>query len=125
VKAFVGTSENALRIQIWTALIALLLLKWLHHLSKANWSLSNLASMLRLNLFTYRSLAQWIDNPIGTPPLMPLAKQLTLPLAWLGQAATIQTGDLDSYNQLRVSKLCVFSKPCLKACVVLDSSDGK
>jgi IS4 transposase len=52
VKTFVGTSENALRIQIWTALIALLLLKWLHHLSKANWSLSNLASMLRLNLFT-------------------------------------------------------------------------
>jgi IS4 transposase len=36
VKSFVGASENALRIQIWTALIALLLLKWLHHLSKAN-----------------------------------------------------------------------------------------
>ena len=54
VKTFVGTSENALRIQIWTALIAILLLKWLHHLSKAKWSLSNLASMLRLNLFTYR-----------------------------------------------------------------------
>jgi IS4 transposase len=49
VKTFVGTSENALRIQIWTALIALLLLKWLHYLSQANWSLSNLASMLRLN----------------------------------------------------------------------------
>ena len=32
VKTFVGTSENALRIQIWTALIAILLLKWLHHL---------------------------------------------------------------------------------------------
>jgi Transposase DDE domain/Domain of unknown function (DUF4372) len=80
VKTFVGTSENALRIQIWTALIALLLLKWLHHLSKANWSLSNLASMLRLNLFTYRELAQWIDNPMGTPPLIPVAEQLTLAL---------------------------------------------
>jgi IS4 transposase len=53
VKTFVGTGENALRIQIWTALIAILLLKWLHHLSKARWSLSNLASMLRMNLFTY------------------------------------------------------------------------
>jgi hypothetical protein len=81
VKTFVGTSENALRIQIWTALIALLLLKWLHHLSKANWSLSNLASMLRLNLFTYRELTQWIDNPMGTPPLIPVAEQLTL--AWV------------------------------------------
>jgi len=81
VKTFVGTSENALRIQIWTALIALLLLKWLHHLSKANWSLSNLASMLRLNLFTYRELTQWIDNPMGTPPLTPVAEQLNL--AWV------------------------------------------
>jgi DDE family transposase/uncharacterized protein DUF4372 len=80
VKTFVGTSENALRIQIWTALIALLLLKWLHHLSKANWSLSNLASMLRLNLFTYRVLTQWLDNPMGTPPLIPVAEQLTLAL---------------------------------------------
>ena len=57
VKSFVGATENALRIQIWTALIAFLLLKWLHHLSKANWSWSNLASMLRLNLFTYRESA--------------------------------------------------------------------
>ena len=80
VKTFVGTSENALRIQIWTALIALLLLKWLHHLSQANWSLSNLASMLRLNLFTYRDLTHWIDNPMGTPPLIPVAEQLTLAL---------------------------------------------
>ena len=80
VKSFVGTSQNALRIQIWTALIAILLLKWLHHLSKAKWSLSNLASMLRLNLFTYRDLRQWLENPFGTPPLVPLAEQLTLNL---------------------------------------------
>ncbi len=81
VKTFVGTSENALRIQIWTALIALLLLKWLHHLSKANWSLSNLASLLRLNLFTYRDLTQWLHDPMETPPLVPAAEQLTLVFA--------------------------------------------
>jgi hypothetical protein len=81
VKSFVGTSENALRIQIWTALIAILLLKWLHHLSKAKWSLSNLASMLRLNLFTYRDLRTWLDDPFETPPRMPESKQLTLALA--------------------------------------------
>jgi len=81
VKSFVGTSENALLIQIWTALIAILLLKWLHHLSKAKWSLSNLASMLRLNLFTYRNLTAWLDNPFGTPPLLPESQQLTLGLA--------------------------------------------
>ncbi len=78
VKSFVGTSENALRIQIWTALIALLLLKWLHHLSQARWSLSNLASMLRLNLFTYRDLRKWLADPFGTPPLVPGPQQLTL-----------------------------------------------
>jgi hypothetical protein len=80
VKSFVGTSENALRVQIWTALIALLLLKWLHHLSKATWSLSNLASMLRLNLFTYRDLTKWLHEPMETPPLVPAAEQLTLAL---------------------------------------------
>lgn len=81
IKTFVGTSENALHIQIWTALIAMLLLKWLHHLSRANWSLSNLANMLRLNLFTYRDLREWLHNPFGTPPLVPGAQQLALPLA--------------------------------------------
>ena len=86
VKTFVGTSENALRIQIWTALIALLLLKWLHHISKAAWSLSNLASMLRLNLFTYRALRDWIDDPFDTPPLLPAPEQLLLPQLGLGQA---------------------------------------
>lgn len=71
IKSFVGTSANAIYIQIWTALIAILLLKWLHHLSKAKWSLSNLASMLRLNLFTYRDLQNWLDRPFLTPPVSP------------------------------------------------------
>ena len=81
VKSFVGTSENALRIQIWTALITLLLLKWLHHLSKAGWSLSNLAALLRLNLFTYRDLRDWLDDPFNTPPIEPLPEQLQLVLS--------------------------------------------
>lgn len=78
IRSFVGTSENAIRIQIWTALIALLLLKWLHHLSKAGWSLSNLASMLRLNLFSYRALRDWLDDPFNTTPLQPFPQQLDL-----------------------------------------------
>lgn len=78
IKTFIGTSENALRIQIWTALIALLLLKYLHHLSKFGWSMSNLATMLRLNLFTYRDLLKWLHDPFGQPPTPPLV-QLRLP----------------------------------------------
>lgn len=85
VKSFVGTSENALRIQIWTALLALLLLKWLHYLSTAGWSLSNLASLLRLNLFTYRDLKDWLDKPFDTPPLLPPPEQLMLALPLFGQ----------------------------------------
>ena len=81
VKSFVGTTETALRIQIWTALLALLLLKWLHHLSNAGWSLSNLASMLRLNLFTYRHLRDWLDDPFNTPPIEPVPEQLALALS--------------------------------------------
>ncbi len=88
VKTFIGTTENALRIQIWTALIALLLLKWLHHLSKAGWSLSNLATMLRLNLFTYRDLKPWLDNPFATPPEVPGPRQWHLPLPGFGQPTT-------------------------------------
>lgn len=89
IKTFVGTTENALRIQIWTALIAMLLLNWLHHLSKARWSLSNLASMLRLSLFTYRDLNEWIDNPFGTPPLQPQPEQLLLDMPGFGQPIQI------------------------------------
>ena len=80
VKTFVGESENALRIQIWTALISLLVIKWLHHLSKAGWSFSNMATMLRLNLFTYRALRAWLDEPYETPPIVPEAEQLKFSL---------------------------------------------
>lgn len=79
IKTFVGTSENALLIQIWTALIAMLLLRWLHFLSKRNWSFSNLAALLRMNLFTYRDLNEWLTNPLETPPLQ--AEQLLLALS--------------------------------------------
>jgi hypothetical protein len=79
IKTFVGTSENALLIQIWTALIAMLLLRWLHFLSKRNWSFSNLATLLRMNLFTYRDLKDWLSDPFGTPPLEPQQLQLDLP----------------------------------------------
>jgi len=61
VKTLWGTSQNALRIQIWTALIALLLLKWLHHVSQAKWSLSNLASMLRNEPVYLPRFGAWLD----------------------------------------------------------------
>jgi len=85
IKTFVGTSENALKIQIWTALISMLLIKYLQFKSKLSWSLSNLVALLRWNLFTYRDLWKWIDDPFQTPPLVPTSEQLSLNIKGLGQ----------------------------------------
>ncbi len=71
IKTFVGTSKNALMVQIWTALIAILLLKYLKFRSQFNWSLSNLVAMLRYNLFTYRDLWGWINKPFEVPSMVP------------------------------------------------------
>src|SRR3989304_9471429 len=76
IKTFVGTSANALKIQIWTALIAILVLKYLKFRSRFGWSLSNLVAMLRYNLFSYRDLWLWIDNPYEAPPFDPEMEQL-------------------------------------------------
>jgi len=79
IRTFVGTSSNALQIQIWTALIALLVLKYLQLRARFGWSLSNLAALLRQQLFVYRDLFAWIDQPFQPPPLLdPAAEQLGL-----------------------------------------------
>jgi IS4 transposase len=78
IKTFVGTSPNAVMIQIWTALISILILKYLKFRSTFNWSLSNLVAMLRYNLFTYRDLWEWINKPFETLPFVPDAEQLSL-----------------------------------------------
>jgi len=78
IKTFVGTSPNALLIQIWTALIAILVLKYLKYRSQFQWSLSNLVAMLRYNLFTYRDLWVWIDQPYEPPPVTVYQEQMAL-----------------------------------------------
>jgi len=80
VKTFVGTSANALKIQIWTALIAILVLKYLKVRSTFGWSMSNLVALLRMNLFTYRDLWEWINKPTEVPSLIEDIKQLSLRL---------------------------------------------
>jgi len=78
IKTFVGTSENAVNVQIWTALIAMLLLKYLLLKSSWTWSLSNLAAMLRFNLLSYRDLWAWLDAPFEIPIAVPQGEQLML-----------------------------------------------
>ena len=62
IKTFVGASANAVRIQIWTALIAILLLKILQFKSTFGWALSNLVALLRWNLFSYRDLWEALER---------------------------------------------------------------
>ena len=71
IKTFVGTSPNALKTQIWTALIAILLIKYLQFRSKCNLPLCRLVALLRLNLFSYRNLWDWLDDPFEVPPEEP------------------------------------------------------
>ena len=67
IKSFIGTSENAVQIQIWTALIAIVLLRYLQLRSTWKWSLSNLAALVRYQLFVYRDLWTWINQPFRPP----------------------------------------------------------
>ena len=81
VKTFVGTSANALHIQIWTALIALLILKYLQFTATFGWSLSNLVALLRMNLFVYRDVWTWLNDPFTGPPVPLQPAQTSLPLS--------------------------------------------
>jgi IS4 transposase len=80
IKTFVGTSANALKIQIWTALIAILLLKHLQLRATYGWSLSNLVALLRQQLFVYRDLFAWLNQPFEPPPALEPASAVQLPL---------------------------------------------
>lgn len=82
VKTFVGTTANALKTQIWTALIALLAIKFLQLQAKFTWSLSRLIVLLRQQLFVYRDLWRWLESPFEPP--LPLTEEDSpqLPFAW-------------------------------------------
>ena len=68
INSFIGTSENAVMIQIWTALITILVLKALKAMAKFGWHLSNLVAFIRLNLFVKIELQLWLDKPFDEPP---------------------------------------------------------
>ncbi len=70
IKAFLGTSENAVMTQIMAALCVYLLLAYLKFQSKINKSLQQIIRLLQLNLFTRRSLLVLLQPPDqdGLPP---------------------------------------------------------
>ena len=80
IKSFVGTSANAVWTQIWTALIAMLVIRFLQLKARFGWSFSNLVYFLRMNLLVYRDLWDWLHDPFVAPPPDVVPPQLGL--AW-------------------------------------------
>jgi hypothetical protein len=83
---------------------------------------SNLASPLRLNLFTDRDLTKWLYDPMETPPLLPAVEQLTLALTGLGQAGASQTPNIHRKRPIWLLQIACFQWLSPPACPVLDSS---
>ena len=80
IKTCVGTSAHAGTSQVWTALIAMLILRSLHLKARFAWSLSNLVALLRMTLLTHRDLWAWLHQPFDTPPVVAMPHQEVL--AW-------------------------------------------
>lgn len=81
IKSFVGTSPNAVMIQIWTAMITMLILRFLKRIARYDWCLSNLVAFLRLNLFVKIDLQRWLDRPFEEDPV-PISNAVQLRLVF-------------------------------------------
>lgn len=66
IKAFVGTSKNAVLTQVWIALIVYLLVAFARYSAKEGWTVQRMLRVLQLNLFERKALAQ-IFNPSPPP----------------------------------------------------------
>jgi len=78
IKSFLGISKNAVMIQIWTTMIAILMLKFLRKIATHPWNLSNLVGFIRLNLFVKINLQKWLDKPFEEDVGKTLNNQVTL-----------------------------------------------
>ena len=63
ILSFVGTTENAVLVQIWTAAITVLLQVYLQKCSKHPWNFSNIVKCIRLNLMIVKDLTEWLSRP--------------------------------------------------------------
>jgi putative transposase len=62
IKAFVGTSKNAVLTQIWIAMISYLLLAYAKHSARLGWSVQRILRVIQMNLFERKTLLE-ILNP--------------------------------------------------------------
>ena len=67
LRYFLGDNANAIKIQLWCALIADLLIRIvmnLAHKKKKNWAFSNLCALIRMHLSTYVNIIAFLIAPI-------------------------------------------------------------
>lgn len=74
IKAFVGTSRNAVLTQLWIAMITYLLVALARHSARQGWTVQRMLRVIQLNLFERRSLREILDpdpprNEKGEPQL--------------------------------------------------------
>lgn len=63
LKYFIGDNENAIKIQIYCALIANLLMTVVQKTLRRSWAFSNLVSFCKIHLFNYIHLIRFVENP--------------------------------------------------------------
>lgn len=66
LKYFLGDNENAIEIQIWTAMLANLLLTLVRSKVKHSWAFSNLVSVVRQQLMNYINIYSFLEDPEGS-----------------------------------------------------------
>ena len=78
IKAFLGTSRNAVMTQVWVAVCVYLILAYLKYLSKAKASLQQILRLLQLNLFLRRDLFALLRGDPPSPVQTSTQQQLAL-----------------------------------------------
>lgn len=63
LKYFLGDNENAIEIQIWTAMLANLLITLVRSKLKRSWAFSNMVSIIRQQLMNYINIYAFLENP--------------------------------------------------------------
>lgn len=61
IKAFVGTSKNAVLTQLWIAMITYLLVAFAKHSARVGWTVQRILRVIQLNVFERRSLKEILD----------------------------------------------------------------
>lgn len=63
LKYFLGDNENAIEIQIWSAMLANLLITLIKSKIKRSWAFSNMVSIIRQQLMSYINIYAFLEDP--------------------------------------------------------------